>query len=247
MRAITVLSLALLVISTGCTQKSNPGGGNTRAATFTIEGPAVTPSIKQGDTQTLNVKINRGTDFREPVKLKVDPPKDIDVVLSESTVKPTDNSDLNVKVAVGNNATPGEHIIHVTGTPDKGNATTLDLKVKVTERTASAGSPSTTKLSLKGPTTETTIKQGESKTVRISIDNEPKYLVPVKLHAESPKGGLHAELTKDSIKASDRSETDLKISADKDATVGEHTIRITGTGDSATITPAEVKVKVVAK
>lgn len=245
MRAITVLALAFLMVSSGCTQKSNPGGGNARATTFTIDGPAMTPSIKQGDTQTVNVKINRGNDFHEPVKLKIDAPKDIDAVLSESTVKPSEKGDFNVKVAVANNASPGEHIIHVTGTPDKGTATTLDLKVKVTER-SSTSSPSTTKLTLHGPTTETTIKQGDTKTVRISLDNEPKYLVPVKLHAEAPKG-LRAELTNESIKSSERSETDLKISVDKDASVGEHTIRITGKGDSATITPAEVKVKVVAR
>jgi uncharacterized membrane protein len=232
----------LIVALAGCTNRSRPGGGSDRAHTFTIDGPAMTASIKQGETQTLHLKLNRGGDFNEEVKLKVDAPPGIDVVLSDSAVKPTEKSDVNLKVAVGNAATPGEHVIHVTGTPDKGAVTTLDLKVKVTEAT---GKDANTKLTLKGPLTTTTMKQGETKIVKVSMDREPKYLPAVKIQAEAPKG-LRAELANDSLKAAEGSEVDLRITADKNAPIGEHTIQVTGRGDAATVTPVDVKVKVVA-
>lgn len=246
MKTVKLLSFAFLLVAfVGCTNRSNPGGGAERSRTFTIDGPGTTTSIKQGETQTVNLKVNRGSEFRQGVKLKANAPTGIDVVLSDSTVQPTDKNDVNIKVAVGANASPGEHIIQVTGTPDQGNVTTLDLKVNVTE--AKAGTNPTgqsTKLTLRGPS-ETILKQGESKTVKIKMDAESKYLVPVKLQADPPKG-IQAELTSDMLKAADGAETDLRITANKDAAVGDHVIRITGKGDAATITPLEVKVKVVA-
>jgi uncharacterized membrane protein len=240
MRAIPLFALAFLVATApGCMNKSKPGGGPARASSFTIDGPAMTPSIKQGDAQTVSLKVNRGADFHQAVKLKADAPTGIDVSLSDTALKPADKNDVNLKVAVGNNAAPGEHIIHVVGTPDQGTPTTLDLKVKVTEKADNA------KLALKGPAT-TTVKQGETKTVKVHLDPNSKYLVPVQLHADSPKG-IKTELTTESIKASEGSDAELRITADKNAEIGEHTIHITGKGDAATITPLDVKVKVVAR
>jgi len=250
MKTVKFLSCACLFVAiVGCTNRSNPGGGAQKSATFTIDGPKMATSIKQGDTQTVELKINRGTDFRQAVKLKAVPPPGIDVVLSDSAITPTDKSDVNLKVAVGNNASPGEHIIQVTGTPDQGNVSTLELKVKVTEANATGSNKDGsnkdgTKLTLRGPGV-TTLKQGESKTVKISMDAEPKYLVPVKLHVDPPKG-IQAELTNDSLKAADGADTQMRITANKDAAVGDHVIRVTGKGDAANVTPIDVKVKVVA-
>jgi len=246
MKTVKLLSCACLFVAiVGCTNRSNPGGGNERSSTFTIDGPTMATSIKQGETQTVPIKVNRGTDFRQGVKLKADAPPGIDVVLSDSAVKPSDKSDVNIKVAVGNSAAPGEHVIHVTGTPDEGKVTTLDLKVKVTEAGSTAGTTNpNAKLTMRAPGL-TTIKQGETKTVKITMDAEPKHLVPVKLHVDAPKG-LQTELTSDSLKAADGADTQLRITADKNASIGDHVIRVTGKTDAATVMPVDVKVKVVA-
>lgn len=221
----------------GCTSQSRPGGGAQKSTAFTIDGPATTTSIKQGEAQTVSLKINRGSEFKEAVQLKADAPKGIEVVLSDSAVKASDKSDVNIKVAVGNSAEPGEHIIQVTGTPDKGAATTLDLKVRVTERADAM------KLEFKNQDT-VTIKQGETRTVKIMMDPEPKYTMPIKLQAEAPKG-VRAEFASDTVKAAGDSSADLRITAEKNASIGEHTIRVTGNGDAASIKPMEFKVRVV--
>jgi len=248
MKTFKLLSCGLMIVAfVGCTNRSRPGGAGERSQTFTIDGPALTTSIKAGETQTLHLKLNRGSNFNHDVKLKVDAPPGIDVTPRDTNIKPAEKSDVDIKVAVGSNTTPGEHIIHVVGTPDNGAATTLDLKVKVIDATGKTDTRSdNTKLQLHGPTAATTIKQGETKTVKISIDREPKYLVPVKVHTDAPKG-LRAEMTADTLKASDGSDLELRITADKNATVGEHTIHVTGKGDAATVTPVDVKVNVVAK
>ncbi len=233
----TLICMFAALALAGCTSQSRPGGGPQKSTAFTIDGPATTTSIKQGEAKTVSLKINRGSDFKEAVQLKADAPKGIEVVLSDSAVKPSDKNDVNLKVAVGASAEPGEHIIQVTGTPDKGTATTLDLKVRVTERADA------TKLEFKKHDT-VTIKQGETKTVKIMMDPEPKYTMPIKLQTDAPKG-VRAELQSDSVKATNDSSADLRITADKDASIGEHTIRVTGTGDAASIKPLEFKVKVV--
>ena len=234
MRTFKLVSCGLLIVAlAGCTNRSRPGGGSDRAHTFTIDGPAMTASIKQGETQTLHLKLNRGGDFNEEVKLKVDAPPGIDVVLSDSAVKPTEKSDVNLKVAVGNAATPGEHVIHVTGTPDKGAVTTLDLKVKVTEAT---GKDANTKLTLKGPLTTTTMKQGERKSSKSRWIANPSTCS--RGPGRAPRGG--AELANDSLTAEGSNRPAHKMRARL-----QHTIQVTGK-DAATVTPVDVKVKVVA-
>lgn len=93
------------------------------------------------------------------------------------------------------------------------------------------------------PAMGTTIKQGDKQTVTLSVDRNSDFKQAVKLTADAPKG-LHADLSKSTVAAGDPKDVSLSITADKEAAVGEHTIKVTATPDSGAATSVDVKVKV---
>ena len=240
MKRLTFCLVGCTLLGLVACTKSEPGGGPDRASKFTIEGPVMATSIPQGATENVALKINRGKEFAQTVKVKADAPSGIEVAVHESPVKASEKGDVNLKVAVAKNASPGEHVIHVTGTPDTGAATSLDIKVKVTERSDSVA------LKLNGPSAATTIKQGESQTIKVNLEPYEKFTGDVKVAVEAPKG-LKTELTPGNmIRSADKGATNLRVTADKDAPLGEHTIQVTGTATGTTVSPVDVRVKVVA-
>jgi uncharacterized membrane protein len=95
-----------------------------------------------------------------------------------------------------------------------------------------------------GPATSESIKQGNQDTVKLSLDRGSDFKKDVKLSVNAPDK-LKAELSKSVIKASEGTDFTLTISADKEAAIGDHIVKVTGTpeggGESATL---DVKVKV---
>ena len=245
MNRIAIWCVAVVLLSLTACKRSEPGGGPDRAHKFTIDGPMTTTSIQQGDTETVALKINRGTEFKENVKLKVEAPSGLQVAVHDSTVKPSEKGDFNLKVAVAKDTTPGEHIIHVVGTPDTGAATSLDVKVKVTERTDKNVSGKTA-MSIQGPSSATTVKRGEAQTIKLTVDGAEKASSDIKMKADAPKG-ITAEFTSGStIRSADKGVANLRVTADKSAELGDHTIHVTGSVDGTAIAPIELKIRVVA-
>jgi uncharacterized membrane protein len=239
MRKLSCCLLILALFGLSACSKSERGGGPDRASSFTIDGPLMSTSIKQGESDTVRLKIDRGKDFKETVKLKTEAPTGIQATVSESAVKANEKGDVNLRLAVAKDVKPGEHVIRVTGTPETGKGTTLDVKVKVTENAADS------KLNLKAPGGVTTIKQGETQTIKISLEPSDKYLADVPLTVKAPKG-LTTELTPSTLRAADKGQTTLHVTADKKAPLGEHTIQVSATAEAANVSPAEVKIKVIA-
>jgi uncharacterized membrane protein len=239
MKKLSMWLMALTFCGLTACIKSEPGGGSTAAKSFTIEGPAMAPSIRQGDAHTVSLKIQRGKEFAQTVKLAAETPSGIEAVLSDRTLKPAEKGDVKLELVVRKDAALGDQIIRVTGTPDAGTATSLDVKVKVTE-----GSDNT-RLALKGPSQTTTIKQGETETIKVSFEPRDKYLADVKVTVDAPKG-ITAEVSPSITKAADKGEATIRVTADKQATLGEHTIHVSGTADAATVNPVDVRIKVVA-
>jgi len=127
-KTVSLIVLALLV-AVGCNQ-SNTGGQASQE--FKIAGPTVAPSIKQGTTQTVELTVNRDTNFKEAVQLKTEnPPAGITAKLNHNTVKPGEDGKVSLEITADKTAPVGEHTITVTGTPEKGNKATLPVKVKV--------------------------------------------------------------------------------------------------------------------
>jgi hypothetical protein len=237
--------LLLVVGMLGCTTRSEPGGGADKANTFTLSGPDLPTSIKKGETQTVAFKVERGKEFKSPVALKTEPPAGVVAELSTTTNQPSEKGDVNIKITPGDNAQAGEHIIQVVGTPSEGAPTKLAVRIKVLDR---ADSPKETgNLSLSGPLLTTTVKQGETKTIEIKLKHTgKKYDGNVMLKVEGSHKGIATKFTTETIKPADSGEVGLIIAVDKSAELGEHALRITGTPDSGTVAPADVKLKVVA-
>jgi hypothetical protein len=95
------------------------------------------------------------------------------------------------------------------------------------------------------PTLPVTLKQGDKHTVNLTVDRGSGFQQTVKLDADAPKG-LHVDFDKSTVKAGDPKEVAMSITADKDAAIGEHTIKVTAKPETGTATTVNVKVTVSA-
>lgn len=135
MRLLTLPVVALVGLVVGC-NKSPEGGTPGTNASFKLSLPtdlAMAKPIKQDTSESFDCSVDRGSDFKKDVKLKVEGPAKLDVKLSKDTVKASDgDTKFNIIVKADKDAPVGDHVIKVTGTPDGGSPTTGEFKVKVT-------------------------------------------------------------------------------------------------------------------
>ena len=130
--AITiVLSLVLAAVSS-CT-KSPKGGNVGQGEGFNIAAPTFDVKVKQGEPQTLTIKLQRGESFKQDVKLEIKlfNGKDITFNPAEVLVKVSDESDVQIMVTASKDAAVGEYKVSVTGTPTTGESTSVEFNVKV--------------------------------------------------------------------------------------------------------------------
>ena len=99
---------------------------------------------------------------------------------------------------------------------------------------------------LKGPVTATTIKQGDKQTIKLTVDRGSKFKKDVEITPDAPKG-VKVEVDPKTVKASDSETANATISVDKDAAVGDHTIKFTAKPESGNAVTLDVKVKVEKK
>jgi hypothetical protein len=152
----TLLAVLLL---TGCTEESTPGGpgatpatpgSNTTAddgmlddapeagepinedATFELGMPTGATNVKQGEAQTVTISIDRGDEFAGEVNVTLTPPQGITVDPQQFTF-PAGQDEMEVQVTAGPTATPGEQIIRVEGRAPSGPPALGELKIEVTE------------------------------------------------------------------------------------------------------------------
>jgi uncharacterized membrane protein len=95
------------------------------------------------------------------------------------------------------------------------------------------------------PATATEIKQGQVQTVVVSLERAEFFKRDVKLEIK-PSKGISVEPTSALIKASAKPEVQLRITAAKDAALGEYRVYVKGTPESGEPTQVEFNVKVVA-
>jgi uncharacterized membrane protein len=95
------------------------------------------------------------------------------------------------------------------------------------------------------PTTAPEIKQGEVQTVAVSLQRGELFKRDVKLEIKPSKGISVAPL-KAVVKASDKPDVQLRITAAKNAALGEYRVYVKGTPETGEPTSVEFTVKVVA-
>jgi len=109
------------------------------------------------------------------------------------------------------------------------------------------GTPGTAaSFKINGPTMGgPTIKQNEKETVKLSLERKSDFKKDVKLAVTPPDSKIKAELNKDVVKASEETDFVLTITVDKDAPIGDHVVKVTGTPEGGgAATTLDVKVKV---
>jgi uncharacterized membrane protein len=125
---VLVMTLALTVVF-GC--MSPKGGGMSKDEGFKIQVPMFTTDIHQGDRQTITITLRRGDFFKQDVKLDITASKGITVTPTSVLVKASDTKDVQLQVAAPKDAALGEYRVYVKGTPQTGEPTSMDIKVKV--------------------------------------------------------------------------------------------------------------------
>ncbi|VTT97812.1 Uncharacterized protein OS=Singulisphaera acidiphila (strain ATCC BAA-1392 / DSM 18658 / VKM B-2454 / MOB10) GN=Sinac_1997 PE=4 SV=1 [Gemmataceae bacterium] len=128
--ALSTAALAAVLV-VGC-NKSPEGGTPGTSSSFKISAPTTSTTIKQDNAESVKVSLDRGKDFKQNVKLAVASPSDkVKAELNKADFKPGDPADAVLKVSVAKDAPLGEHVLKVTGTPEGGTATSVDVKIKV--------------------------------------------------------------------------------------------------------------------
>src|SRR5689334_4981788 len=89
----------------------------------------------------------------------------------------------------------------------------------------------------------TSVSQGESKTVHVGISRGKNFDQDVKLSFDGVPPGVKLTPASPTLKAGDKSE-DVTVAAAKDAALGDHTIKVTGTPATGAATSGEFKVTV---
>jgi uncharacterized membrane protein len=133
MRMLLIPLAALIVFPLGCNKSPEGGTPNTKS-TFKISLPTLTTNVKQGDKETVNASIDRGSDFKEDVKLSATAPEKVKVELSKDTIKASEDTKFQISIAPEKDAPLGEHKVKVTGTPSGGGtSTSQEFTIKVVE------------------------------------------------------------------------------------------------------------------
>ncbi len=254
--AITiVLTLVLAAVSSGT--DSPKGGSVGKGESFKIDVPTFDVKVKQGETQTVTIKLQRGEAFKQDVKLQIEAAKGISIDPVKVTVKASDKPDVQLTITVPKDAALGEYKVSVTGTPTTGEPTSVEFKVKViapdaghTMKSDSPKGGSTLKgegFKIAVPTFDTKVKQGEIKSVTISLERGDSFKQDVTLEITLSKGqGITLDPTKVLVKVSDKSDVQLMITVPKDAALGEYKVSVTGTPTTGEPTSTKFNVKVEA-
>jgi uncharacterized membrane protein len=96
------------------------------------------------------------------------------------------------------------------------------------------------------PTMGTSIKQGELQTVKVSIERGDGFKQSVRLEFKASTG-ITVDPDSTTVKPGDKGDVQVKITAAKDAPLGDSKILVKGTPDKGEPAEAEFKITVSAK
>jgi uncharacterized membrane protein len=96
------------------------------------------------------------------------------------------------------------------------------------------------------PAMATDVKQGELQTVRVTLERGEGFKQQVKLELKAP-AGIQVDPKDATVQPGDKGDVQVKITAAKDAPLGEQKIMVKGTPDKGEPTETEFKITVVAK
>jgi uncharacterized membrane protein len=119
-------------VAAGC--NTSPGGIPGTDDSFKLEGGKTPISIKQGDSQSVKITVDRGKNFHKSVRLSAEPAEKITASFDRDLVKDGEPQDVNVKIHPAEDAPPGDYTVTLTGSSDTGSPARLRLAVKVVKK-----------------------------------------------------------------------------------------------------------------
>jgi len=114
------------------------------------------------------------------------------------------------------------------------------------KKSETGGGPGNDTFKVVVPAMSADVKQGEVQTVRVSVERGAGFKQAVKLEVKAPTG-LQVDPESTMVKPGDKGDVQLKITAAKDAPLGEQKIMVKGTPDQGEPANIEFKVTVGAK
>ncbi len=131
-KLITIMSMLALAAMVGCQSSSSSKGGSvTTDEGFKIAVPTFATTIKQGETQSIPVTLERDKYFKQDVKVLISTTKGISIDPTSVMVKSNDKPEVQVRITAAQDAALGEYSIRVLGTPKTGEPTSTVFNVKV--------------------------------------------------------------------------------------------------------------------
>lgn len=106
------------------------------------------------------------------------------------------------------------------------------------------GTPKAESFTVSAPATATSIKHGETQAAKLTMSRGKDFKEDVVLSTNELPKGIKVEFTPATVKASDKAEADMKITADKDAPLGESTITVIAKPAKGEAANVNVKIKV---
>jgi len=259
-RSFTGLLGLALMAAAGCGNQGTPGGpGATDPKakkplygqaddTFNLNVPK-SSSLKQGDTQTVVIGINRGTNFDEDVAVKFgELPKGVTLEPTNGVIKHGD-TDLKIAFHAEAEAPLGDFKIMVTGHPTKGADATNELSITVAKNDATVkkvADAAQESFTLSVPVLTTTLKQGGKQAIAIGIRSDKTFDQNVSLTFSDVPKGVTFEPVRPVIKHGD-GETTVTLHGADDAAVGNFAIHITGSPTKGVDATREMKLTVTKK
>ena len=133
--AIAIFMMLALITVSGCwfggTKDSPKGGIVPQDEAFSITVPT-SSTVKQGENLTVIVSLNRGAYFKRDVTLDINvKPEGVSVTPISVLVKASEKPEVNLQVLAARDAALGEYRVYVKGTPETGQPTSTETKVKV--------------------------------------------------------------------------------------------------------------------
>ncbi len=140
----------------GCTRESPPGGPGAKTTTttktttdgtiktteqqtekrdeiFKVEVPKGGTNVTQGKSEKITISLSRGDNFNETVNLKFAAPAGLKVVPPDVSIKRGETK-TNVTVEAADDAMVGRHSITVTGSPESGKSTSVNMDIDVKKK-----------------------------------------------------------------------------------------------------------------
>jgi hypothetical protein len=240
-----LLAMGLVAVA-GCNQ-GTPGGPGTSDPTakkplygqanntFNLSVPAMSSSLKQGDTKEGSIAIKRGTNFDEDVTLKfADLPRGVTFEPASPVIKHGD-TEVKFTLTAGDEATVGEFVVKVIGHPTKGGDASSDFKLSVAAKdTFTLTAPSMT------------LKQGETKEASVGIKRDKNFDRDVTLQFANLPKGLTLEPASPVIKQGEV-HAKFTLKAEDESPVGDFTVKVTGHPAKGADAVQEFKVSVAGK